>query len=340
MKSEQLRRAIGGIDAELVEAADRAPLRSRGTPGLLRRVPRVGLIAAVLALLLSFGAGAYYLVAHQNTAALLEAGPMSNGSVRPELDETGLQILDNAAIDLGLAQQSNGTTVRLDSLMGYQDPRQSLLYLTFTVIPPAGYEFPEDMKLWCFWDDHFTLVPDDIPISYAASTVRNPDGSASVLWVMMPMGDPSGHRLHIKLGGFGTADKEVVASLYDGSREIELGGSWEFDLQLPRLPETREISLDAAALREAGLPLTGLRLNSFGGVAELEQAGEMPRSLKSLRLIYPEGREYSISFGEHGDNLWLNWDETGSFCQILFLNPQPIREAEAIVIDGVTIPLK
>ena len=54
--------------------------------------------------------------------------------------------------------------------------------------------------------------------------VKNPDGTASVLWALDPLGDPSGHKLHVEIGGFGTADKEVVASLYDGSRQIELPG--------------------------------------------------------------------------------------------------------------------
>lgn len=345
MKSDQLRRAIGGIDARLIEAADRPMATKQQSSGSPRfRIPRAALIAAVLAVLLSLSAVAYYVISHENTAALLQKNPFAEGELQPELDETGRQILDVAAVDLGISQTSNGTTITLDSLMGYRDERESLYYLTFTVTPPEGYEFPDNMKYWCFWNDRFTLNPDDIVLPRAASTVKNPDGTASVLWALMPQGDPSGHSLHVEIDGFGTADKAVVASVYDGSRQIELSGSWSFDLSLPALPETREIPLDAAALREAGLPVTALRLNSFGGIVELDNAAidmtGKTHYLETFRLEYPDGRGYSVSFGEYGSNLWPNVDEQGNvFTRIVFLNPQPIQEASAVVIDGVRIPL-
>ena len=343
MNQNRLYRAMGDIDEDLIEAADRMPLtrQTRVIPAR-RRLARGTLIAAVLVLLLSLGAGAYYVISHQNTASLMEAGPMSNGGLQPQINEAGMQIIDASAIDLGLRLEDNGTVISVDSAMGFEDPTQSLLYLSFTVTPPAGYEFPEDMKHWCFWDEHFVLEPDDIPISCASSAVRNPDGSAGVLWVLMPQGNTAGHRLHIEIGGFGTADKELAASLYDGSREIELPGHWEFDLELPALPKTREISLDAAALREAGLPVTALRLNEFGGIAETDQQqNPEPWQPRELCLVYPNGSEYKLSFGRYGDNLWLNVDEQGRlFSQILFLNPQPIWEASELILDGVHIPLK
>lgn len=338
MKCDKIRRAIGGIDADLIEAADRTmPAKQRAHTASRYRIPRAALIAAVLVVLLSVSAIAYYVVSHANTAALMEAGPFSNGNVRSEIDETGQQLIENAAIDLGFSQTSNGTTITLDSMLGFKDTKESLMYLTFTITPPEGYEFPEDMQYWCFWNDRRKLVPEDYEIPYTASTVKNPDGSASVLWAMMPQCDLSGYRLHIEIGGFGTADKELVASLYDGSRVIELPGSWTFDFTLPDLPDTQEITLDAAALREAGLPVTALRLSDFGGIAELEHV----QQLENFTLEYPDGTEYTVSFGENGDNLWLNMDEQSRpFCQVLFLNPQPVRKASAIVIDGVRIPLK
>lgn len=345
MKSDIIRRAIGGIDADLVEAADRAvPAGRKRAASSHFRISRAVLIAAVLAVLLSLGAVAYYVISHENTAALLQKNPFAEGELQPELDETGRQILDVAAVDLGISQTSNGTTITLDSLMGYRDERESLYYLTFTVTPPEGYEFPDNMKYWCFWNDRFTLNPDDIVLPRAASTVKNPDGTASVLWALMPQGDPSGHSLHVEIGGFGTADKEVVASLYDGSRQIELPGHWSFEFELPTLPETREIKLDAAALKESGLPVTELRLNEFGGLLWLDrnimEAAGKGDHLESFTLEYPDGTEYSVSFGEYGSNLWPNVDEQGNvFTRIVFLNPQPIQEASAVVIDGVRIPL-
>ena len=266
MKTDDLIDALGALDQETVLAA-----RERPPIPLRRRIPRISLIAAVLALVLSLSAWAYYAVSHPKTAALMEEGPMTGGSVRPEIDETGQSIIDSAAIDLNLSQTSNGTGVTLDSLMGYNDPKQSLLYLTFTITPPEGFVFPEDMTDWCFWKNRFVSVPEDLNFPYAASTVKNPDGTASVLWMAMPFGgELEGHRLHLELDGFGTASKEGVASLFDGSRQIELPGHWAFDFELPVLPETQEIALDAAALEEAGLMVSALRLTDFGGVAELD----------------------------------------------------------------------
>lgn len=345
MKSDIIRRAIGGIDADLVEAADRAvPAGRKRAASSHFRISRAVLIAAALTVLLSLGAVAYQLISHANTAALLQKNPFSEGNVQPPVDETGMQIMNNSAIDLGLSQTSNGTTISVDSLMGFTDPTHSLYYLTFTVTPPEGYEFPDNMKYWCFWDERFKLVPEDIDIVYAASTVKNPDGTASVLWALDPLGDPSGHKLHVEIGGFGTADKEVVASLYDGSRQIELPGHWSFEFELPTLPETREIKLDAAALKESGLPVTELRLNEFGGLLWLDrnimEAAGKGDHLESFTLEYPDGTEYSVSFGEYGNNLWPDYDEQGQlFNLIVFLNPQPIENACAIVIDGVRIPI-
>ena len=346
MKSDIIRRAIGGIDAELIEAADHAIPAKRTSSSVSRyRIPRVALIAAALAVLLSVSALAYHLISHANTAALLQKNPFSEVDVQPPADATGMQIMNNSAIDLGLSQTSNGTTISVDSLMGFTDPTHSVYYLTFTVTPPEGYAFPDDMKYWCFWDYRYTLVPDDIACPHGASTVKNPDGTASVLWALDPFGDPSGHKLHIEISGFGTADKEVVWSLYDGSRQIELPGSWTFDLELPTLPETREIKLDAAALKEAGLPVTALRLNEFGGLLWLDrnmmEAAGKGDHLERFTLEYPDGTEYSVSFDEYGNNLWPDYDDQGQlFNLIVFLNPQPIENACAVVMDGVRIPLR
>jgi len=398
MKTYDLIDALGALDDETVLAAH----EERIAPAH-RRIPRGALIAAVLAALLSISAVAYYAISHANTVALLESNPMTDLPVEVHVDETGQQIIENAAIDLGISQTSNGTTVTVDSIMGYKDPTESKLYLTFTITPPEGFEFPEDMSYWCFWDVRFTAVPDDIPIGRTEATVKNLDGTASVLWVFSPMGDIAGHKLHIEFGGFGAASKEVCEDLYMGRRTIELPGNWEFDLDIPELPATQEIAFDRAAVKEAGLPMTALRLNSFGGVAELEEQElcqlkffrfaygeqlrtdfptidfdrmddadflalcnsgnidgfltedeyehlqELLRGLQpytfarptTLTLEYPDGTEYSVAFGEYGDNLWIDWDDQGGlYCSIAFLNPQPISQATAIVINGIRIPLK
>lgn len=60
-----------------------------------------------------------------------------------------------------------------------------------------------------------------------------------------------------------------------------------------------------------------------------------------VTLEYPDGSEYTVSFGEYGDNLCIDWDEDGTpYCRIVFTNPQPLSHATAIVINGVRIPLK
>lgn len=402
MKSEKLRRAIGGIDADLIEAADLTVSPASAAP--LRRIPRVALIAAVLAAVLSLSVMAY-AIARANSVRLMETGPLTNGRIPVTVDETGRQIVDSSAIELNLSQSSNGTTVTVDSVMGFRDPTSSMLYLTLTITPPEGYEFPEDMKDWCFETSRIAAVPDDILMGRMESTVKNPDGTASMLMLFMPNGDPENHGLHLDLENFGRASKETYHEIFEGIRTIELEGNWIFNFDLPALPETQEIRFDAAACKAAGLPMTALRLNSFGGVALLEQQeisqlrtfretyGDQLRTdfpnvdfaqmddaefdalcaggdvegflteaefahLQELlyampaydldflhptvfTLEYPDGTEYTVSFGEYGDNLWIDWDETGTpYCQIAFPNPQPISQVTAIVINGVRIPLK
>lgn len=403
MQNYDLINALGELDNETVLSAREKPKAQVPIP-IYKRIPAAALIAAVLAVLLSVGAAAY-AIAHASTARLMEAGPMTDGQVQVPVDETGQRIIDSSAIDLHLSQTSNGTTITLDSVMGFADPTESLFYLTFTITPPEGFAFPDDMQYWCFWNERKTLIPNDLELPTASATVKNPDGSASVLWMLMPMGEVSGHRLHIKIGGFGTADKAVVASLYAGSRQIELPGQWEFDFALPELPETQEIAFDAAALQAAGLPLTALRLSSFGGIAEFEAQdvsqldqiqtyfpdelralcpdidwenmseaefeelclagdtngvlndaqfaklweliGKLPSIYDEIdhpevvTLEYPDGSEYTVSYGQYGDNLWINYDEKSgtSYCVIVFNNPQPVSQASAIVINGIRIPL-
>ncbi len=398
MKPHDLIEALGSLDDETVLAAHEAqPVPVR------RRIPRAALIAAILAALLSLSAMAYYAITHANTVKLMEAGPMSNGRVQVTIDENGQKIIDDAAIDLGICQTSNGTTVTVDSIMGFEDPTGSMLYLTFTVTPPEGFEFPEDMAYWCFWNVRTAAVPDDILVPRAESTVRNPDGTASVLWMIFPSGETAGHKLHIAFEGFGMASKEVCADLYAGTRTIELPGQWEFELDLPTLPQTQDISFNADAVKEAGLPMTALRLNSFGGIVELEKQelsqlklfretygeqlktdfptvdfermddaeflallesgdrdgfltedefahlNQLLRALppvdfvkpESVTLEYPDGTEYTVSYGTYGDNLWIDLDDDGEpYCSIAFLNPQPISQATAIVINGIRIPLQ
>lgn len=400
MKPHDLIEALGALDDEIVLAAHEAqPVPVR------RRIPRGVLIAAVVTVLLSLSALAYYAISHANTVALLETNPRTDSPVEVHVDETGQKIIDDNAIDLGISQISNGTTVTVNSIMGYRDPMESMLYLTFTIMPPEGFSFPEDMSYWCFWNVRYTAVPDDIQVPRTEAAVKNPDGTASVLWMLSPMGDISGHKLHIAFEGFGAASKEVCEDLYMGRRTIDLPGSWEFDLDVPEMPETQTIAFDSAAVKGAGLPMTALRLSPFGGVAELEKQelsplkqfretygeqlktdfptidfgrmddaeflallesgdtdgflteeeyahlNELIGSLQpwflafarpeTLTLEYPDGTEYTVSYGTYGDNLWINWDDDGvPYCSIAFLNPQPISQATAIVINGIRIPLQ
>ena len=403
MKNEKLRRAIGGIDADLIEAADQNNSRT-GKAFVHRRIPRAALIAVLLAAVLSLSVMAYEIV-HANVVRLMEAGAMTNGRVPVTIDETGRQIIDSSAIGLNLSQTSNDTTVTIDSAMGFRDLSSSMLYLTLRITPPEGYAFPEDMKDWCFETARIAAVPDDIQMGRVESTIKNPDGSASMLMLFLPNGDLENHSLHMDLEGFGMASKETYHEIFEGARTIELPGNWTFNFTVPTLPETQEIPFDAASVKEAGLPMTALRLNSFGGVAVLEKqelsrlrafretygaqlkadfptvdfdlmddaeftaicAGgdldgflteaefthlqslldAMPRldsdlaCPKDLTLEYPDGSKYTVSFGETGDNLWINWDDDRTpYCQIVFTNPQPISNANAVVINGIRIPLK
>lgn len=397
MKTYDILNALGELEDDTLLNAHELPAKP---VSVRRRIPAGALIAAVLAVLLSLGAVAY-AIAHVNTVRLMHAGPSTGGREAVSIDETAQQLIDNESVDYGISQTSQGTTVTLDSVMGFTDETKSLLYITLTVTPPEGFAFPDDMTDWGFWGNFH--LDADVSGSGSEVAVKNDDGTASCMLMWISNANLSAKNAALKLGGldsggFGNISKENARLLNDGIRQIELPGNWEFDLGRIELPPTQEIALNEDVLSAAGLPLKSLHLTSFGGIAlmgspHVQDAmvarlwASFPEELcalfpavdwaaltdedfealwdsddttddQRLRLMdlmallppvdyggpetftleYPDGSSYTV---EAPNNLWVDFEENGDLSfTVLFLSPQPISRASAIVINDIRIPLK
>ncbi len=376
----------------------RLPRNDRSGPvPMRRRIPGAALIAAILVIALSIGAVAY-AISHANTARLMAAGPHTGGREAVAIDETGQQLIDNASVDYGIRCTDHGTTVTLDSVMGFADQTKSLVYLTLTITPPEGFEFPDDMTDWGFWGS--SHLDTGVTGGGSSVAVKNDDGTASFMLMWITNEDVRTLDARLRLGGgenggFGISSKENAPALFDGSRQIELPGSWEFDLGRIELAPTQELALDRQTLAEAGLPLKSLHLTSFGGIAlmdnphvhdaqidrlraaypeeleallpgadwaamteadleELMTSEDTPEDVrvrlldllawlppvdyggvKTLTVEYPDGSSYTA---EDPGVVWEDFEQNGDLSfTILFLNPQPISQASAIVINDVQV---
>ena len=255
-----------------------------------RRIPRAALIAAILVIALSLGVAAY-AITHAKTVRLMAAGPRTGGRETVAINETGQQLIDNASVDYDISCTDHGTTVTLDSVMGFADETKSLVYLTLTITPPEGFAFPDDMTDWGFWGS--SHLDTGVTGGGSSVAVKNDDGTASYMLMWITNEDMRTLDARLRLGGgenggFGISSKENAPALYDGSRQIELPGSWEFDLGRIELAPTQEISLDRQALADAGLPLKSLHLTSFGGIVLMDNPHVRDAQIDRLRETYPE----------------------------------------------------
>lgn len=302
MKTIDLIEAFGPLDDKIVLAAHEMP--AKPTP-LFQRLPRAALIAAVLVMLLSISALAC-VIAHANSVHLMEAGPMSGGKQTVEISEAAVQVIEDQSVDYGLSVTDNGTTVTLESLMGYSTENESLLYLILTVTPPEGTQLPENVLEYGFVSEHIAFpfdvpeeTPWDIPGRGGSSVaVKNPDGTVSVMLMRFFGGPVEGARMHLTLENFDLCGKAAAQASFARWEEEKrtgisaeapaplLEGVWEFDLGRLHLPQQQKCKLDKAELETAGFPYNTFELNPFGG--KITRDDNAPSDLDRLRKEFPD----------------------------------------------------
>ena len=243
-------------------------LEKAGIQKQSRRPVRVGLIAAAVAVVMMGTVGAAYVISHQNTKALMETGPNSGGYYPVELDERSLSVIDNTSQDYGTSVTDNGTTVTLDSVMGFRSEEMSVVYLTLTVAPPAGTNLTADIQDCGFWEQQ----PDFFGASSGGGTttaIDNGDGTYSVMLMYTVMGEIESDSMELTLSGFGNVSKEVAHGLYDGTREIEVPGTWSLTIEDLQLTEPENLTFDTALFAGTSVQPSKITVSPFGGAVTM-----------------------------------------------------------------------
>lgn len=251
-----------------------------------RRVPRL-LIAAAVAAVMMVTAGAAYVISHQSTKALMETGPNTGGYFPVELDERSLSVIDDTAQDYGTSVTDNGTTVTLDSVMGFRSEEMSVVYLTLTVAPPADTELTADIQDCGFWEQQTDFFGTS---SGTTTAIDNGDGTYSVMLMYTVMGEIESDRMELTLSGFGNVSKEAAHGLYDGTREIEVPGTWSFTIEDLQLTEPENLAFDAALFADAGIQPSKITVSPFGGTVTMADPSEdvVAAHREELKAICPD----------------------------------------------------
>lgn len=283
MKEEKLFAALGGIDENYLEEAARYGTRKKRP-----RLTRV-LIAAAVVAALTVTAGAAYVISHQNTKALMETGPNTGGYYPVELDQQSLSVIDNTSQDFGTSVTDNGTTVTLDSVMGFQSEEMSVVYLTLTVAPPAGTELTADIQDCGFWEQQ----PDFFGASCgggSTTAIDNGDGTYSVMLMYTVMGEIESNRMQLTLSGFGNVSKEAAHGLFDGTREIEVPGTWSFTIEDLQLTEPETLEFDTALFAGTGIQPRKITVSPFGGTVTMADPSSdvVAAHREELKAICPD----------------------------------------------------
>ena len=247
-----------------------------------RRGP-IGLLIATMGAVMSVTAGAAWL-RHSNTVALIESGPNTGGYRPVEVDNRSRDVIERASQDYGMTVTDNGTTVTLDSIMGFHAEKLSVVYLTLTLELPEGTEFTADIQS-CGFFGYCLPTFDGIGAEGSEIAVWNEDGSVSVMLMGIYEGDVNGLPMELHLSGFGNVSKEVAPTLYSGEREIEVQGTWDFSIDRIQLADP--VEMDASELGEDA----AVYVSDFGGYLRNIKGGtdDLIQAMKpELEQIAPE----------------------------------------------------
>ena len=277
-KEEMLLSSMGYLEDDLLMEANEYKKTKR-------RIRKSSwLIAAAIVAMLGITASAAYYFTHERTAALMESGPHTGGNVQVELDDNSRDVIEQESRDYILSATDNGVTVSLDSIMGFHSKNMSVVYLTMTLTPPEGTEFTAGIQECGFWENWMPQF-EGIGGDASQTAIWNEDGTISVMVEGNYQGDVNGLPMHLSLGGFGNVSKEVASALYSGEREIELPGTWDFEIDALELSDP--MKLDSASLGEN----TEVYVSDFGGYVVNAPGGtdDAMQALKpELENIAPE----------------------------------------------------
>lgn len=310
MKTFDLLTAMDELDDETVLSAREVPKKEISA----RRITRIALAAAAVAAVLSLNVIAFSII-RSDSVHLMESDPIGEGKQAVIIDERSAQVIEAQSVNYGISVTDNGTTVTLESLMGYSTDRDSLLYLTMTVTPPDGTALPQDISQYGFVDVVTSFPFDaadetawDIPQGGGTTTaVKNPDGTVSVMLMRLFSAPVENAPMTLVLKDFDLCGKAGARARTAQEEQSEnplekaapaIEGTWKFSLGRLHLPKQEIRMLDKSALEQAGLPFQTVELTAFGGKITCEDTA--PSVLERLR------REYAAELKEQFPA--VDWD--------------------------------
>lgn len=296
MKTFDLLTAMDELEDETVLSAREVPTKEISA----RRITRIALAAAIIAAVLSLNVIAFSII-RSDSVHLMESDPIGEGKQTVTIDERSAQVIEAQSVNYGISVTDSGTTVTLESLMGYSTDRDSLLYLTVTVTPPDGLTLPEDITQYGFADAVISFPFDaadkaawDIPQGGGTTTaVKNPDGTVSVMLMRLFSAPVENAPMTLVLKDFDLCGKagarERAAQEEQSEDPLEkaapvIEGTWEFSLGRLHLPNRETRMADKSALEQSGLPFLTVELTAFGG--KITCMDTAPSVLERLRGEY------------------------------------------------------
>lgn len=291
IRPEDIFDAIGTLEDEAVFNAKVMRKTTKRKPR--RTAFRLSLIAAVLVVIFSVSAGAVYLISHQKTVDLLETGIATGGAVPVELDEPAIEVIEEKSVNYNTVLTNEGTTVTLDSVMGFTSEDYTVCYITLDIAPPEGTQLTSGPEDWGFMESFLQPEDDNLTSSGGGSVtaIDNGDGtySAMVMWQFYGS-DLRDIPMKLLLRGFGNVSKEVARELYGGTREIEVPGEWVFHFEALPLDKTAPLEFDTTLFADEKIHPTKIELSSFGAI--VTYTAESTDFIEKLGLImsekYPE----------------------------------------------------
>lgn len=301
-----------------------------------RRKIRVLLTVAAALAALSLTAGAVYVATRAGTRELIAAGPLTGGSLPQEISETSAAVIDETQRDMGLQSTSGGTTVTLESTMGFATGQLSVMYLTMNVACPEGTDFGCDVDCLGFVNQHMEFEP-ELRSSGSGSTVvlANEDGTYSVMLMYEVEGDLSGSTVTLELSDFtGMGDDETMIQLFNGTLEPTIVGDWSFTFD-PGLDVPDAVEFDPALFDGVSFLPESIALCELGGAVTCVDDSVL---LQEVAVEFADGTIYEGQFRSFGESNDLT-GECHFTCGFVFEAPQDLTNAAALIIDGVRVPL-
>lgn len=363
----------------ILKARVRAELTSSRPSRRLFAKPRIrtALILAAALALLTVTAVAGYSLLPERAAELFRLA--SFRGTAQEIGERSMDVLAEEVIAVDQAVTSGGTTVVLESVMGYTSELESLLYAVLQIRPAPGLELPEDLSDLCFIP---SLQASDMAYSSGGlqQTFRREDGTFSAL-------------LFLRLNGPVSSDQDYTLTLdkLTNRHTILQNAVWQFNLPNLALPELQTIPLDPSQYADAPIRPLELALSPFGGYLWVEgydetiraevlayvqehyphanltvyedwyqidalyhagiltleefedindfRVGVNAHTHRRISLLYPDGTRYTLSHAPRLASPIESLPDGTTRIYLTFFEPQDIGAASTLSLDEIEIPL-